>query len=229
MEWMESNTPPKLGCEKCNSEDGFLKKPREPLGFELTLCDCRILRERINEMIWKQKNAGIWKRMSKERYPFGGYEFNHIEFEKMREIVLQGAWVFLTGGAGTGKTYTAVILAKIAIAFEKTVLFENVASALDGLRPSADEQKRAEFKKRLINTEVLVLDDIGHEKASEWVREQLYLIVNQRWQSKRQTIFTSNFPLEDLKIRISSAVYSRVKGESLEINFDSDGKDRRLT
>jgi len=51
---------------------------------------------------------------------------------------------------------------------------------------------------RCIDVDVLVLDDIGQEKPSEWVKERLYIIINERYQLGKKTILTSNVSLQKL-------------------------------
>jgi DNA replication protein DnaC len=58
------------------------------------------------------------------------------------------------------------------------------AAEMDVLRP-------------VMEAELLVLDDLGAEKTSEWVEETLNLIVNTRYNEKRPTIFTSNYPIAE--------------------------------
>lgn len=155
-----------------------------------------------------------------------------LSFEELKELVLENEtgnnWLFLYGGPGSGKTFAAVIACQIALLQEKSVYFAPVAALLEDLRPNFSNQKKAKFVSYAVKkVDVLVLDDIGHEKSSEWVREQLYIIINQRWNDGKCTIFTSNFKIENLKSTVSEAVYSRVKGDAVPIHFQSD-KDQRL-
>jgi DNA replication protein DnaC len=53
------------------------------------------------------------------------------------------------------------------------------------------------FFRRLCTVDVLVLDDLGAEKPTEWVVEQLYSIVNERWQDRRSIVVTTNVPDPD--------------------------------
>ena len=53
------------------------------------------------------------------------------------------------------------------------------------------------FFRRLCSVDLLVLDDLGAEKQTEWVLEQLYSIVNERWQDRRSIVVTTNLPDPD--------------------------------
>ncbi len=147
---------------------------------------------------------------------------NNIDFEMLKNLVTSEEigknWLFLQGGPGCGKTYAAVIACQIALLQEKRVYFSTVTDLLSDLRPHELDKSQSEITlRRCKNADVLVFDDIGHEKSSEWVREQLYMIINHRWRKGLCTIFTSNFPIENLKTTVSEAVYSRVKGDCLEV------------
>jgi len=73
---------------------------------------------------------------------------------------------------------------------------------------------------------LLILDDIGSEKLSDWVLETFYSIVNKRYEDMIPTIFTSNLPLSELAERIGDRTVSRMV-ESCDV-FELSGEDRRL-
>ena len=79
---------------------------------------------------------------------------------------------------------------------------------------------------RCDKADLLILDDLGQEKVSDWVRDRLYRIISNRWNSGKKTIFTSNYSVDKLKETVGEAVHSRVKGDSLELLFKVQ-KDRR--
>ena len=79
----------------------------------------------------------------------------------------------------------------------------------------------------VMDADLLVLDDIGAEKTSEWVEETLNLIVNSRYSSKRPTIFTSNYEekedqtdLDSLAVRVGFRMHSRLYEMCEFLEFD---------
>ncbi|NJL33083.1 MAG: ATP-binding protein, partial [Chloroflexaceae bacterium] len=64
---------------------------------------------------------------------------------------------------------------------------------------TADERVRA-----LAGVTLLVLDDLGAGKRSEWTDDVLFRILNERWRDERATLVTSNSPLEEHEERIAS-------------------------
>ena len=90
------------------------------------------------------------------------------------------------GANGTGKT-------TIAARAGSPVLFASVPDLMADIRASFADGKTAETVQAVKNTPFLVLDDLGSEKMSEWVGEQLFCIVNHRYNECLQTVVTSNY------------------------------------
>jgi DNA replication protein DnaC len=105
--------------------------------------------------------------------------------------------LFLLGPPGVGKTHLVVAVLKAII--QRTAargLFYDTRDLLRVIRRTYDPIVRtseSDVLRPVIDADVLVLDDLGAEKTSEWVEETLNLIVNSRYSEKRLTLFTSNY------------------------------------
>jgi DNA replication protein DnaC len=147
-----------------------------------------------------------------------------------------GTGLFLEGQPGVGKTHLAVaVLKQIMQTTGARGLFYDTRDLLRVIRSTYDPSIRTtelEVLRPVMTADLLVLDDLGAEKTSEWVEETMNLIVNTRYNERRLTIFTSNY--EDipddtdpnsLLFRIGARMRSRLK-EMCEF-VEMDGADYR--
>jgi DNA replication protein DnaC len=129
--------------------------------------------------------------------------------------------LLLEGQPGVGKTHLAVAVLKMVI--ERTGaygLFYDTRDLLRVIRSTYDPSIRTtelEILRPVMRADLLVLDDLGAEKTSEWVEETMNLIVNTRYNERRMTLFTSNYldiPEDDdpnsLLFRIGHRMRSRL-------------------
>jgi DNA replication protein DnaC len=129
--------------------------------------------------------------------------------------------LFLEGQPGVGKTHLAVAVLKQAIQTTGARgLFYDTRDLLRVIRSTYDPSTRTtelDILRPVMTAELLVLDDLGAEKTSEWVDETMNLIVNTRYNERRLTIFTSNYPdipddtdPQSLLFRIGARMRSRL-------------------
>lgn len=131
---------------------------------------------------------------------------------KFREL---GKGAFFYGGFGTGKTFLAAIIAQEFIRDGKSVVFVTVPNLLKDIRATFDKnnpfaaQKAAELSKinhALEHSDLVVLDDFGMEKSTQWAGETLCSIINTRYQRRNSvTIVTSNYSPNELATHLNNA------------------------
>jgi len=109
-------------------------------------------------------------------------------------VVEKGLLFF--GDAGVGKTHLAVALMKEAIRRKgaRAVFYETreLLKVVRDTYNSSTEATEMEILKPVLEAELLVLDDLGTEKKSEWVDEMLGLVINTRYSERRVTVITTN-------------------------------------
>lgn len=120
--------------------------------------------------------------------------FYDLEKKRFRETGL----IFI-GPTGVGKTHLAVaVLIELIERYKVRGRFVDFTALLHKIRasfdPDAEDSKHA-ILDPIIEAEVLVLDELGAQKPTEWVMETLYLIMNTRYTQRRPTIFTTNYRL----------------------------------
>ena len=122
-----------------------------------------------------------------------------------------GLWLY--GGLGTGKTALAMIVSKAAIDAGRTVAIYSCPRLLAVMRESIDRDGLLSFVDRLAAADLLHIDDLGAEHRTEWVLEQLYSLINARYEEERSTIVTSNLgPIDQqLQEQLGDRVVSRLE------------------
>ena len=140
----------------------------------------------------------------------------------------------LIGPPGIGKTHLAVaVLRRVIITKGARGLFYDTRDLLRVIRSTYNPLVRTaemDILRPVMDADLLVLDDLGSEKTSEWVEETMNLIVNTRYNERRLTIFTSNYDdtpeveteTQDftLKERIGFRIHSRLHEMCEFLEFD---------
>ena len=80
------------------------------------------------------------------------------------------------------------------------------------IRESIDGSGVVDFQDRLASADLLHIDDLGAEHRTDWVLEQLYTILNARYEDERSTLVTSNLGREELAEQLGERIVSRLEG-----------------
>lgn len=143
---------------------------------------------------------------------------NYIKnYDKMKET--QTGLYFYSKEKGSGKTRLAVGVANALMEhFCINVKFCTMAGLLREIKStfSNNDSSTEKFVNAMQDIELLVIDDFGSEKPTEFVNDILYEILNERMLRKNITIYTSNLKIEEL--RYDSRIISRVIGTSFLVN-----------
>ncbi len=154
--------------------------------------------------------------------------------------------LLLMGTVGVGKTHLAVSILKGLTERGFTCLFYEFGSLLKEIQDSYNANTRTSelgVLSPVLSSEILVLDEVGASKPTDWVRDTMAHIINTRYNDRKLTIFTTNYTderrndrEETLEDRIGSRLRSRVyemcktvniSGDDYRRNFDKPAEPRK--
>jgi DNA replication protein DnaC len=143
-----------------------------------------------------------------------------------------GRGLWLMGDTGTGKTTLAMLVSKAALEAGHSVAIYSLPKLLARVRRTYDaepgQDSYLQFFERLTSVDLLHIDDLGAEKRSDWVLEQLYALVNERYEAQRSIVVTTNLDEAALEEQIGPRTVSRlveICGDPLPLF----GEDRRIS
>jgi DNA replication protein DnaC len=141
-----------------------------------------------------------------------------------------GRGLWLMGNVGTGKTTLAMLVSRAALAAGRSVAIYSLPRLLAEIRTTFDEASErsyVELLDRLAAVDLLHVDDVGAERTSPWVLEQLYALINARYEYERSMVITTNItdPTE-LREQIGDRTVSRLAEMCEQIPLD--GNDKRM-
>jgi DNA replication protein DnaC len=171
-------------------------------------CRCRAERVALRR---KRKMEGRLRRAIPKRYLDMSFERHPLdEIASLHPIIAQevrayvsdldgnleaGRGLWLCGTKGTGKTSLAYYVSAAAARAGHSVLSWNTITLLNDLRDSLNSDRGAgEIIDAACSVDLLQLEDLSAARTTEWVLEQLYLIVNRRYEDQRAIVFTSDLP-----------------------------------
>jgi DNA replication protein DnaC len=185
---------------------------------------CRCRDQRVRRAVSGGIGTGIGRRfleVSFDREPIVSLDRAVIRqvrafTRSIEENLEAGRGLWFDGPVGTGKTSLAILVAKAVKDAGRSYAVYPVPRLLAEIKRTFDRDASDSymgFFRRLCTVDLLVLDDLGAEKQTEWVLEQLYSIVNERWQDRRSIVVTTNIPDPD---RDSAAAALRASAHELQ-------------
>ncbi len=188
--------------------------------------------------------------LSWDRHPLTQLARDPLNADSVREVrrfctdihtnLAEGRGLWLMGHTGTGKTTLGYMIAATATQARHSVLSFNAVSLLNRIRDTFDadsRERRDDVIRALAEVELLHIEDLRVVRPTEWVLEQLYLIVNMRYEERRSIVFTSDVdsdedgPLEPIPNELGEHIGRRTFSRLLEICSDPVvimGTDKRI-
>lgn len=222
----------KIFCEFCGAELVWhrLNLWGKELHQPRYACDCvekeDIKRERLKLIEQREENEKRFYRYSnlpKKVCTFDSWQHNSYTqptrecFDTVQDFLQNyhsgSKGMLIYGEAGCGKTHLSVALANELAHLGVRVIFKNVPTLFEEIFDTFNnyEVKTSDVINPIINSDVVILDDLGAEKPSDFVRSKLYYIINNLYNNNATLIVTSNVDnISDLKDIIGFRSYDRI-------------------
>ena len=146
----------------------------------------------------------------------------HAYVENWKEAYKSNIGLLLFGDVGTGKSFFAGCIANALLDRDVPVLMTNFPTILNRLTGMFSED-RADFIASFDEYDLLIIDDLGVERSTEYAMEQMFFVIDSRYRSRRPMIITTNLKLAELKNPPDLAharIYDRILERCAPILFD---------
>lgn len=142
-----------------------------------------------------------------------------------------GESLMLWGEPGNGKTHLAAAIVNELSKKGYIVVFQSVPELLQRIRStfnSENKENETQIMRALLECDLLILDDIGAEKTTEWVEEKLFNIIDARYRKELPTLYTSNLEPKELKNQVGKRSYDRMVETSLIVKNEAVSYRREI-
>ena len=234
-----------IHCKKCGGQRQTVVPCFGKPGYFMPRCICQCQREaeeqrkaaeerqRRMERIKRRKAQGLQDRYLYD-YTFANDNGQNPLMDKARayvenwkEAYRNNTGLLLFGDVGTGKSFFAGCIANALLDRDVPVLMTNFPTILNRLTGMFSED-RSEFIASFDEYDLLIIDDLGVERSTEYAMEQMFFVIDSRYRSRRPMIITTNLKLSELKNPPDLAharIYDRILERCAPILFD--GKNFR--
>ena len=226
-----------LYCGQCNT-----RKEREIIWFDgkpkkvPVMCKCRAEEERLKkEQMQKEEEMRSIQRAKVSsmmddtfrtacfaNYQIGNGNERHlkvakkycIEFSKMYE---RNQGLLFWGTVGTGKSYTAACIANYLLEANTSVVMTSFVRILQEMQ-GFDREREETFTNKLNSVKLLIIDDLGAERSTDYALEKVYGIIDNRYRAKKPLILTTNLTLRQMQ-EATDIRYARIYDRIFEMCY----------
>ena len=222
-----------LYCGNCHTpKEAFFAKGIALIGKNKHPIECRCQhteRQKQEAFISLQKHSDLVRRLKAEGFSDPAmldWTFEndngrspqmhhaHRYVEQWKTMRSENLGLLLWGGVGTGKSFLAGCIANALMEQEVPVRMTNFARILNELNSSFSG--RNEIVDKLRHYPLLIIDDFGMERGTEYALEQIYNIVDSRYRSRKPLIVTTNLTLDEIRHPQDTA-HARIYDRLLEM------------
>lgn len=178
---------------------------------------------------WKCENGMAWMGIGARFYGARLTDFPTALTDPLRAWNQQAPGWLLSGGVGGGKTHLAAALCHHLAGLYVPTRMVKAPGLLQMIRRTYDRDTADDARydlRRLDEARVLVLDDLGTERVTDWAQEQLHTLVDGWYEAGRPLVVTTNLDLEQLAAQLGDRIASRLSEMTQPLVLKAP--DRRL-
>ncbi|MBP3686554.1 MAG: ATP-binding protein [Clostridia bacterium] len=192
---------------------------------------CACMRGELNRLLARESGLfSLFEKQTFESFSTDGLSEKMREnFDFCREYAAEfdprtSTNLLFVGGTGVGKTHLSSAIGRAVLEKGYGVVYEGAMTALSAMEMERYAEEKPQSN-RLMEADLLILDDLGTELPGKGTVSFLYLLLNARLIANRPTIISTNLSARELETRYESRLFSRLTGEYEVLLFD--GEDRR--
>ena len=153
--------------------------------------------------------------------------------KNFKELSKGNSGLIFHGNVGTGKTYLAACIAnKIIEEYQIRVKMRNIPQIINDIEKRGFDIDKNDYYRKLSRVSLLILDDFGIERNTEYVNEMVYQIINTRYESKKPTIISTNIPLDVIMNGSNDIdkerIYSRIREMCIPVKIAGEDIRREI-
>lgn len=175
------------------------------------------------DIIWKNRGEQI---MQNRGVPKRFYSADKADFDKYPDLDVEQGY-FITGSCGTGKTRLLASIIKEMFKNGIPSYFISTTTWIESKKKMFDKQNDFDYLlDKILTVDVLCIDDIGSERITDFVKNEIFYVVEYRYSNMLKTFFTSNMSLRQIAESYDDRLASRI-AEMCKV-FKMNGEDRRV-
>lgn len=228
-------------CGKCHTPRQFVITEESPIKGVVVAVMCRCMKE---EYVADEKRRSIGRIDSMRSMAFSDpaqaawtfandngrnpkMDIAHRYCDKWEKIRKENYGLLLWGGVGCGKSYMAGCIANALLDRGIRVRMTNFSRIMNDLMGSYEG--RNEYLERLCSAELLIIDDFGVERKTEYAMEQVYEVIDGRYRSRKPLIVTTNMTVSEFQHPqdiMHGRIYDRILEMCLPVRFTGESMRR---
>ncbi len=219
-------------CKECHErKDGkVLEFSGKQMIFKIS-CKCDRDRElkrkkREKQMKIERLKSSCFNSIIQWSYTFENYQGKENQsltisknfVKNYEDMKKENIGLLFYGSVGAGKSYLACSIANALIEqYQISVKIRNFAQLINDLQKGGFDFDKNAYIDSIVNTSVLILDDLGIERDTAYAKEQVYNIINNRYLKQKPTIFTTNLPYDSIYGCTDGVEYQRIYSRIIEM------------